>query len=207
MWIVTKAGFYSAVQKFNSDDLTIRARVRADLVRLLDYLPGPRSSYKITATPQHDYEYRLICSHEDWADALANLGSEVDYDNFKSEIGRKDPRRESVLHRVWGALFGLSDRTRRYSSFLDGGNGALVPYTGPSSYTDPTPVAKSNAVWDQESLWESDHESIWGQAQDPSWSLLQEPLPVEEPVPSRKEDPEEDIDAWLDSLRAPTSLQ
>jgi hypothetical protein len=133
MWVVTKAGFFSAVQKFNSDDLTIRARVREDLVHLLDYLPRSPESYQITATPQQDYEYRLICHHEDWAQALALLGKEIDYDNFKSEIGRTDPKRESILHSVWSALWGLSEHSMFASLYAS----SAVPPTSsyPSSRT------------------------------------------------------------------------
>jgi hypothetical protein len=110
MWVVTKIGFFSAVQKHGTDYLTIRARVKKDLENLIPYLPG--EGHKILELPGHDYPYRLLCWHESWAEAMAKLSQEVDYDNFKSEIGLKDPARESVLHRVWSALFGLEELER-----------------------------------------------------------------------------------------------
>jgi hypothetical protein len=108
MWVVSRAGFYSVVQKVGDPGLTVRARVRQDLVNLLSYLPGAASAYEIRESPTNDYGYRLQCSHKEWAEALAALALEIDYDNFKSEIGKLDRKRESILHKVWDALYDLT---------------------------------------------------------------------------------------------------
>ena len=112
MWIVTRIGFFSAVQKTGEQGLTVRSRVRRDLVNLLPYLPKGSQHYTIVTTPANDYEYRIRCTHDDWSSALSRLGEEVDYDNFKSEIGRIDRAREHILHSVWSALFSLTGLER-----------------------------------------------------------------------------------------------
>lgn len=108
MWIVTREGFYSAVQKDGDTDLTVRARVKQDLTNLLPYLSGTVKQYPIITTPDNDYGFRIKCSHEDWACALAQLAREIDYSNFKREIGTIDPKRKDVLHHVWSALYELA---------------------------------------------------------------------------------------------------
>lgn len=117
MWTVTRAGFFSAVQKRGSTDLTVRARVKKDLENLIRYLPESESGYSIQVTPNADYGYRLMCSHENWASALYWMAMDVDYDNFKSEIGNTDPERESILHGVWTALYQLTGLERAPDTF------------------------------------------------------------------------------------------
>lgn len=56
MWLMTRFGFFSVVQKPGETDLTVRARVEADLLALkAAYLPsmGP-----ILANAGTDYQYR-----------------------------------------------------------------------------------------------------------------------------------------------------
>jgi hypothetical protein len=204
MWIVTRAGFFSAVQKLNSRDLTIRARVQEDLVHLLDYLPGPPESYTIEATPQHDYEYRLVCSHEDWAQALSRLGGEINYSNFKGEIGRTDPKRVGILHTVWSALFGLSDRQKPsyvspYPVAPASNYASNYKYTYPTDYQYPLPKPKFESLTKYEPLWEP--------ADRPKPSRMRDPDPEEwyrrrtQPI-RNQDDPFEDesTDAWLDRV-------
>ena len=63
MWLITTTGFYSIVQKPGEKDLTIRSRVRKDLVALRDkYL---QNMGEIVRNDNTDYRYRAKISHAD----------------------------------------------------------------------------------------------------------------------------------------------
>lgn len=111
MWIATNFGFFSVVQKDGDDFLTVRARVRADLVNLRLSCPGLSV---IEATPGNDYPFRATVSHYDWSVALGHVAMDIDYSNFKDEVGeRQGHARASVYARVWSALLGLEVVTKR----------------------------------------------------------------------------------------------
>ena len=94
MWLLIPEGFYSVVQKNGETDLSVRARVKDDLERLRErYLP---ELSEIIETPQGDYRYRAWVDRASFADALARIGQELDYDNFKSEVARRDPARSPM---------------------------------------------------------------------------------------------------------------
>jgi hypothetical protein len=107
MWLMTPRGFYSVVAKPADQDemLTIRARTELD-IRNLDDL--------IDATPIRDagtdYRWRLRCTRDQWADAIAAMAREIDYRNFKSRIAATDPRRAELLAEVWDTLYGLQEQ-------------------------------------------------------------------------------------------------
>ena len=110
MWIMTKVGFFSVVQKaedVEENALTIRARVRADLVALKrEYLPemGP-----IVAGRGTDYRFRARVRKDDWAGAMTKIGRDVDYENFKDEVKRvQGPNRARLYEEVWHVLNGLT---------------------------------------------------------------------------------------------------
>ena len=102
MWLLIPEGFYSIVQKRGEDGLCVRSRSRDDLERF-------RTAYapdlgEITETPQNDYRYRARIGHEQFAEALAAVGRGIGYDNFKSEVGRRDRERAHVYSDVWDTL-------------------------------------------------------------------------------------------------------
>lgn len=103
MWLMTTFGFFSVVQKHGTKNLTVRARVQADLDRLREsYLPELTPT---RTTPDNDYRYRATVSHADLGAALARIVADITYDNFKSEVERTQGRsREVVYHDVWGVL-------------------------------------------------------------------------------------------------------
>lgn len=105
MWLVTTFGFFSIVQKKGTGHLTVRARVRSDLDRLRErYLPTLTPTYQ---KPGSDYLYRATVSHADFGAAMAKIVSEIQYDNFKSEVDRVQGHpRELVYTDVWSALNG-----------------------------------------------------------------------------------------------------
>jgi len=108
MWIFSKIGFYSAVQKPDSPVITIRARVTQDLDRLREmYLPNlsPNASQ-----PDTDYPVRAYATPEDWANAVAAMARDIDYSNFKSEVMRlQGSARMDAYHNVWEALLDLQE--------------------------------------------------------------------------------------------------
>ena len=61
MWIASKLGFYSIVQK-TAGEWHVRARRRADLVNLLDAsCPEPAATAdRIEESPAADYRWRII---------------------------------------------------------------------------------------------------------------------------------------------------
>ncbi len=85
--------------------MTVRARTERDIRNLADL---------IDAEPQRsdhtDYRWRIHYRKEEWAQALATMAREVDYDNFKSRIGREDPDRAHLLGDVWSVLYELQRR-------------------------------------------------------------------------------------------------
>ena len=117
MWIFTPDGYYSVVQKPQDrkrGTLTIRARNREDMDALVQrYFPDA----KPWRLKHSDYEWRIRVPQEDWAQAVARMALEIDYDNFKTEVGRRQGhKRASIYGRVWSVLLDLESK-RRWMSF------------------------------------------------------------------------------------------
>ena len=111
MWIMTKLGFFSIVEKpedRKTGNLTVRARVRADLENLhKQFLPGLGPIQEDAGT---DYRYRAKAKKADVAAALACLTESVDYANFKDEVAKRQGKgRAGVYGKVWSALYQLQD--------------------------------------------------------------------------------------------------
>lgn len=108
MWMFTKFGFYSVVQKPGEDCLTVRARVREDLDRLRSRgLPDLGETLDNAGT---DYPYRAHVSHEAFGEALKNIALQLDYSNFKNALNRElGARRADVCHNVWSELLELEN--------------------------------------------------------------------------------------------------
>jgi len=109
MWLITPTGFFSIVEKpadRKTDTLTIRARVRSDLVALKrDYLP---SLGRIRDNLDTDYRYRATARRSDVGQALVQMVAALSYDNFKSEVAmRQGVERAHVYHDVWDVLHSL----------------------------------------------------------------------------------------------------
>jgi ADP-ribose pyrophosphatase YjhB (NUDIX family) len=111
MWLITPIGFFSIVQKPGDSaagTLTIRARAKGDLEVLRDnYLSslGP-----VIANAGTDYRYRAQAPRKDIADAMLNLVAEINYDNFKNEVQkRQGSARAHTYHKVWDALCDIAE--------------------------------------------------------------------------------------------------
>jgi hypothetical protein len=112
MWLLTNFGFFSAVQKPGEQELTVRARSAGDLDRLREqYLPGLGPTVDGAGT---DYRYRALVGREDLANAMGEIVRDLDYSNFKSEVGtRMGYGRSRVYGRVWEALHAIGREEER----------------------------------------------------------------------------------------------
>ena len=108
MWILTKHGFYSVVQKpwdVQGDTLTVRARVAADLEALRAVCSGLGA---VTEDDAADYRYRAQAPRLEVGAALERLALQIDYNNFKNEIAHAQGyERAAVYHGVWHELLQL----------------------------------------------------------------------------------------------------
>lgn len=112
MWFFTPIGFFSVVQKTETNFLTIRARVEADLDALrVNYLPSLSPTIK---TQSADYPYRGTVGHSEFAAALSSLVEDITYSNFKDEVAaRQGYARANIYNNVWLGLLGLENGLSR----------------------------------------------------------------------------------------------
>lgn len=111
MWLFTNIGFFSVVQKTDTDFLTVRSRVKSDLDALRrDYLPELSPS---TTKGGTDYPYRATCSHTAMAVAVSKVALDIGYSNFKNEVAaRQGKERAARYAKVWSALYDMPDDSR-----------------------------------------------------------------------------------------------
>jgi hypothetical protein len=119
MWVFTKHGFFSAVcarqgsgkhgQPIDPDRIMVRARVRGHLEALMQRFPDQLGQCDIQEFAGTDYAFRLFVEKRVWAEVLAGLADETDYDNFKSAVARHQGRAgasyERSLHEVWSVMY------------------------------------------------------------------------------------------------------
>jgi len=118
MWLFTQYGFFSAVcaregdgsvgNKVDAERMMVRARLRGHLEGLKLRFPKELGGLEIMETPETDYRYRLFIDKAVWTRVLQFLGEELDYDNFKSKVGRNldavGDEYHHALHDVWDAM-------------------------------------------------------------------------------------------------------
>ena len=101
MWLMTKYGFYSIVQK-QPGEYHVRSRERKDIENLVTRLP--LAQVQIIETKRSDYAFRIIVKKEDVMAIMKFLGETIDYDNFKNKIGQTPDQRHKPYHEVWRIL-------------------------------------------------------------------------------------------------------
>ncbi len=111
MWIATKFGFYSIVQKQapdegGSDSFHVRARVRTDLENVLT-VTGLQQ--EILEWPNADYRFRIVIDSEDLSHLMLVLVENLDYGNFKSMIAATPGQRGKLheYHKIWDVMAAL----------------------------------------------------------------------------------------------------
>jgi hypothetical protein len=121
MWLFTRYGFFSVVcarqgsgdmgQAVDPQRIMVRARLKAHLQSLRERFPDLLDACEIREFPGSDYAYRLFVEKSAWMQAVVELTSEMDYDNFKSEVarfqGRAGREYEKALHEVWEVMHRL----------------------------------------------------------------------------------------------------
>jgi len=105
MWIATTQGFYSVVaHRDDADRLLVRSRTRDDIEALHEQIP----SLEPFEDPSADYRHRAVVSRAEWLAALAQLVTEIDYDNFKDAVAARQGNERSHLYgRIWSILLEL----------------------------------------------------------------------------------------------------
>jgi hypothetical protein len=108
MWLATKLGFFSIVQKDPPDDgdaavYHVRARVKGDLENLLNVTGLQR---EILMWPSADYRFRIIASQLEVFEIMSALTETIDYPNFKNAIAAAKDQRPKLhaYHQVWSTL-------------------------------------------------------------------------------------------------------
>jgi len=128
MWLFTKYGAYSAVcarmgngshaQPVDPNRMMVRARNPQHLQNLIDVYED-LTGVEIVESQSTDYCARMFVAKDVWVTIVADIVTDVDYDNFKNEVsaaGLTDPAYTGMLHGVWGVM-------NRYQG--DTGNGGL----------------------------------------------------------------------------------
>ena len=109
MWLFTNTGFVSAVS--NGQNLMVRSRDRESLEPLAE-----SAQAEIISTPQNDYPYRVIVTHEIFSRWTAHMAAGIAYKNFKSEVSAT--RGHDFAHplmKVWSAMHEVEDSMARCS--------------------------------------------------------------------------------------------
>jgi hypothetical protein len=108
MWTLTNFGAFSTTLRDakdvkNGDErlLQVRARRAKHLRELKNrYMP---SAGEVVRLRHRDYEFRIYCTHDDWALAVARMAQDINYGNFKDSVEDHDLHRAYM--RVWSALY------------------------------------------------------------------------------------------------------
>lgn len=103
MWVASKYGFYSIVQK--EEVFHVRARSKEDLEGLKDASGIPEEVLKSYAGS--DYPWRLIVSGESLLKVFSALQASVDYGNFKGMIGNTPSQTDKLrpYHDIWSTMY------------------------------------------------------------------------------------------------------
>ena len=102
MWLLTTQGFYSVVaHRDDHDKLLVRSRTLEDIEALREQIPTLEPFEESDA----DYRHRAVVSRAEWLVALAQLVTELDYDNFKSAVAEHQSSQRAALYGVlWSEL-------------------------------------------------------------------------------------------------------
>lgn len=115
MWIFTKDGFYSVVQKSNqkgTDLLTVRSRYKSDMAKLIKSLKIPEDM--LLKEAGDDYEYRVVVEKSVLADYMKEQVMLIDYSNFTHEIELRNKKRADIYLGVWAKLLRAGKSKNQY---------------------------------------------------------------------------------------------
>lgn len=103
MWLFTVHGFYSIVQKAPGT-WHVRAREKRDLENLKKL-----TKLRIVieeSWPGSDYPFRIIVGNKAKDLIIQALGDDVEYGNFKGEVGRRPSQAGKLpaYHEIWAIM-------------------------------------------------------------------------------------------------------
>ena len=101
MWLMTKHGFYSIVQK-ETGVFHVRSRERADIENLIRGVPLPAA--QVQESQETDYAARVVVGPGDLTAIMQFLALTLDYPNFKSRIDATPGQSHKPYHQVWRVL-------------------------------------------------------------------------------------------------------
>lgn len=101
MWLMTKYGFYSIVQKL-PNVYHVRSRERHDLLNLIVEVPLP--GCQVSESKLTDYLARIIVDRDTVMKILQFFGNTLDYDNFKQRISETSDQAHKPYHSVWKVI-------------------------------------------------------------------------------------------------------
>lgn len=100
MWMMTKIGFFSIVEK-PKGMMCIRARCLKDMINLEKVFPGLP---EVEHTPRADYPFRVLLDKQTFRHGFQWLADGITYNNFKNEVRKTNKHREELYHQVWAIL-------------------------------------------------------------------------------------------------------
>lgn len=105
MWLFTETGFVSVVQDRNDDTrMLVRARDKQSLKQIADWY----GAEIIDKVGRSDYPYRLFITRTQFVDWLVEMGSMLNYDNYKNQAAKtRGYDFVEPLHDVWAVMHQL----------------------------------------------------------------------------------------------------
>lgn len=110
MWIMTPFGIIMPASineddpNFSEDGLQVRSRERTALTHFQKrYMPAGTFT-PVRATPKRDYDFRFYTHRLPFADAVAEMTIEIDYEKFKPVTLRRGMGGEK-LHRLYNTIW------------------------------------------------------------------------------------------------------
>ena len=102
MWLMTKHGFYSIVER-EPGEFHVRGREKQDLENLLEGVPHI-PDVKLFETPDADYGFRIVVDRDAVLSIMSFLGETLDYHNFKGKIDQTPDQSRKPYHKVWHVM-------------------------------------------------------------------------------------------------------
>lgn len=110
MWVFTNNAFFSVVKdRENENGVVVRARVPRDLENTFG------SVHQVHETEDSDYRFRMFLDHEYVAEVISQAVKDIEYDNFKNSISKKDTDRYSYYTRVWSVMNDWQEKLYPYN--------------------------------------------------------------------------------------------
>jgi hypothetical protein len=105
MWLMTRHGFFSIVEKPEKGTFHLRSRERRDLQNLIQRVPALAAcGAQVIDTPDGDYAARILIGKPELDTVMAFLGDSIDYSNFKSRIATTPDQAHKPYHEVWDVM-------------------------------------------------------------------------------------------------------